>query len=341
MVFRTICYIFAAMNTLSQHIEYLLLSHNCVIVPQFGAFVALTSNAQRAENEDLFFPPRRIVRFNPDLVEDDGLLVGVVQAVHRCTLSDAKRQVQSMVLQLRSQLLADGQVDFGSIGIFTQDEDGHVDFSTCQAGVLTPLYYGLDAFTMPKLTTSQRRGKLADAHKSKTEGFNATDKSIVIRINRRSLRYVVAAAAAILICVLFSVPVSMKRESFVQEASVLTVKTQESAPSMPAVQQPKVEIQQPASVIEIPAAPATEVVTEAPAAPQYAIVLASDVSLTNAEHYVADLQQRGFKTAQIHFNGKKRRVVLTGYADETEAYNANAALHQKGQEFANSWVMKL
>jgi len=334
------------MNRLSQHIEFLLLTHNCVIVPQFGAFVALSSNAQHVDNEDLFFPPKRIVRFNPDITEDDGLLVGVVQAVKRCTLSEAKRQVQSMILELRQQLLADGQVDFGSIGIFTQDEDGKVSFSTCQAGIMSPEHYGLDAFTMPKLTTIERRGQLAESHKRDAEGF-VDNKHIVIRINRRSLRYVAAAAAVLLICVLFSTPMSLQREKLLQQAALIStdhkkpVKVEVSSTEQPAPQA-SVEVKENAAEQVVEAQEATqETAEQEPVAAQYAIVLASDVSQKNAERYIADLQQRGYETAQIHDNGKIRRVVLAGYADETEAYNANVALHKASKEFASSWVMKL
>ena len=336
MVIRNKSTNFAAMNRLSQHIEYLLLTHNCVIVPQFGAFVAHTSNAQHADGEDLFFPPKRIVRFNPDLTEDDGLLVGVVQAVQRTTLSDAKRQVQQMILELRQQLLSDGQVDFGSIGIFSQDEDGHVSFSTCQAGIISPEHYGLEAFTMSKLTATERFGKLADQHKQNAEGFVDTDKHIVIRISRRSLRYVAAAAAFIAICVLFSAPMSVHRERLLQQASLISTPQPTATVELKQHEAVQPETSQATSVSEEPqriAQPASE--------PQYAIVLASDVSLKNAERYIADLQSRGYANAQIHDNGKLRRVVLAGYADETEAYNANAALHKVSKEFASSWVMKL
>lgn len=331
------------MNSLSQHIEYLLLTHNCVIVPQFGAFVTHSSNAQRAESEELFFPPRRVVRFNPALTEDDGLLVDVVRAVHQCSISDAKRLIQAMVLQLRQQLLADGQTDFGTIGIFTQDEDGNMTFSACQAGITTPNYYGLDAFSMSKLTTLQRRDKLADKHKATSEGFADNDKHIVIRISRRTLRYVSTVAAVVLLCVLFAPPIHTHRQRMAQQASMLPpVESVKETPAEKTVITPKEATK--AAVVQAPAveqAVKAEAKVVKAATAKYAIVVASDVSLKNAERYVADLKLRGYENAEIFDNGKMLRVVLGGYADETEAYNRNASLHHEGKEFASSWVMKL
>lgn len=339
------------MNMLSRHIEYLLLTHNCVIVPQLGAFVAHEGNARRVESEELFFPPLRVVRFNPELTDDDGLLVGVLRAALHCSATEAKRQVQTMVLQLRQQLLADGQVDFGSIGIFTQDEDGNIGFSSCQAGVTTPTLYGLDAFRMPKLTTLERRDRLADEHKNSSEGFHDTDKHIVIRIPRRALRYAVAVAAVLLIGLFFTPPMQPQRERLVQQATLLFPSTEAPAPEAPAAESTAAKSTAPILVTpSTSAAEATEeeAVIEAPStevkpadAAQYAIVLASNVSRKNAERYVADLQLRGYENAAVHDSGKMLRVVLTGFHDETEAYNRNATLHHEGREFASSWVMKL
>ena len=331
-------------NDLSRHIEYLLLTHNCVIVPQFGAFVAHVSNAQRTEGEELFFPPHRVVRFNPELIEDDGLLVDVVRAVHRCTTVEAKRMIQGMVLQLRQQLLAEGQADFGSIGIFTQDEDGKMNFSACQAGATTPSLYGLDAFHMSKLTSLQRRKKLANKHRKAEEDITDSGNHIVIRISRRTLRYVTTAAAVIILCVLFAPPFQAHRERMAQQASVLSASKEvanEPVATMATAVIPTTKTDENAKAT-------SETMTEGPVAAAeieakdiYAIVVASNVSRKNAEHYVEELRHRGYENASIHDNGKMLRVVLSGYADETEAYNRNAALHHESKEFASSWVMKL
>ena len=191
------------MNALSHNIECLLLDHPCVVVPQFGAFVTLASPSVHVDHEALFFPPLRVVRFNPNVLEDDGLLVGSVRRELHCSESEAKHQVQSLVLRLRQKLLAEGQVDFGSIGIFQQDEDGHVTFSACQAGAITPTYFGLDAFVMHRLTDQQRHIKGRRKTLRHAEGADHESSHITIRISRRAVRTVALAAAAILLCVLF------------------------------------------------------------------------------------------------------------------------------------------
>lgn len=341
---------FVPMNNLSRHIEYLLLTHNCVVVPQFGAFVTRMNEASRTETENLFFPPKRVVRFNPDVLEDDGLLVGVLSALHQCPIGEAKRMAQAMVLDLRQQLLADGQVDFGSIGVFTQDEDGHVTFEPCEAGTVTPSLYGLDPFMMPKITVTQRQSTIKGKRRRAIAHRTADhDSHITIRISRRALRYTMLSAAAIVIAVLFAIPLDISKTGSAEQASIVPKTVVEQTAKAPA---PKVVTEKPVEAVAQPkvAEPKVaepQVVEPAEVKPQaepaqgYCIVLASNVSKKNADRYLSDLQARGYDKAAIHDNGKMLRVVIAGFTTEDDANKYNSELHHKSREFASTWIMKL
>lgn len=355
---------FAAMNILFDHIEHLLLNHPCVIVPQFGAFVTMECASTRAEGEEVFFPPLRIVRFNPDLVADDGLLVKSVRETYRLNEGEAKRKIQKAVLDLRQQLLADGQVDFGSIGLFSQDEDGHVSFAACQAGIVTPQFFGLDAFAMSKLSSRQRANTKLQVQRTLPE--EESDRhNITIRISRKLVRYVAATAAAIILGVLFSVPVN----EYTQQASVFPSETASkpaAAPVAPKQAKAKAKVAQPSSETRLSeSANSPSRISNSPSqventpsqvsnAPSqmvkkaeekklegYCVVLASNVSQRNADRYVADLQQRGYSNASVYDNGKMLRVVLTGFTDESQAATEKTRLNKLSKEFASAWVMQI
>ncbi len=318
------------MKELSLHIERLLLYHDCVVVPHFGAFVVRDSAASHSEQEDLFFPPSRLVRFNPDVVQDDNLLVGALRDERQCSIADAKRAVQAMVLDLRQQLLADSQVDFGSIGVFTQDEDGVLAFSSCQAGVTTPRYYGLDVFSMPRLTAQPAASHTTLQQTARIRHIRRHD-DITIRISRRTLRTVATAAAIIVLCVLFSTPFHVNEISE-QQASVLTITPKA---------EPKSE---PVAPIEAPVEEQTVEETlpiTAPATDNYCVVLASSVSRKNGEAFVSRLQAAGYASARIHDNGKMLRVIVDGMTSEAEATELAHEMHLLGGEYAQAWVMKL
>ena len=59
---------------IEKHIVKLLLSNDCVIVPDFGGFMAHHLDAYYDEGDKRFYPPRRMIGFNPQLMMNDSLL---------------------------------------------------------------------------------------------------------------------------------------------------------------------------------------------------------------------------------------------------------------------------
>ncbi|MFW5519352.1 MAG: SPOR domain-containing protein, partial [Segatella copri] len=59
MVFSEKIATFANVNELKRHIEILLLSNDCVIVPEFGGFMAHHVDARYDGRDNMFLPPLR------------------------------------------------------------------------------------------------------------------------------------------------------------------------------------------------------------------------------------------------------------------------------------------
>ena len=75
---------------------------------------------------------------------------------------------------------------------------------------------------------------------------------------------------------------------------------------------------------------------------KYTIVLASYVGRSNAESYIKQMSQRGFKEAEYIKKGKVSRIIYSGYATEQEAQTALSVLREKdSKDFAEAWVMAL
>lgn len=63
---------------LDKHIANLLYRHECVVVPNFGAFITEWQSAQVVAAENSFLPPRKLVLFNQLIKSNDGLLTNHV-----------------------------------------------------------------------------------------------------------------------------------------------------------------------------------------------------------------------------------------------------------------------
>ena len=58
---------------ISYHIFNLLQEHDCVIVPNFGAFVARNISAKISCDGSRIYPPNKEITFNKSLIKSDGL----------------------------------------------------------------------------------------------------------------------------------------------------------------------------------------------------------------------------------------------------------------------------
>lgn len=118
------------MNDLALHIEYLLLSHDCVIVPGLGAFLAHRNVACVDSDADVMMPPSRSLGFNADLTLNDGLLAGSIARRERISIDAANARVEAAVSSFLHQLSRSGCLSIGELGELSVAADsGALEFS--------------------------------------------------------------------------------------------------------------------------------------------------------------------------------------------------------------------
>ena len=83
--------------TISQHISDLLYRYECVIVPNFGAFITQTESARVHETTNAFYPPRKVVSFNEQLRKSDGLLVNHIATTEHSNYYAASSKVTEKI----------------------------------------------------------------------------------------------------------------------------------------------------------------------------------------------------------------------------------------------------
>lgn len=139
---------FAVMNELSRHIEILLLSNDCVIVPGFGGFVAHHKVAEYDMEEKTFYPPQRVLGFNSQLVLNDSLLVQSYAEAYDLSYPEALRKIENEVEEIKQQIEIEGEYKFRGIGTVSKTAEGYCDFGPCVAGLVSPGLYGFTSYIM-------------------------------------------------------------------------------------------------------------------------------------------------------------------------------------------------
>lgn len=136
---------------MQRHIEILLLDNDCVIVPDFGGFVAHHVSARYSEEDNVFLPPQRTLGFNPQLRINDSLLVQSYIAAYDLSYPEALRRIEGEVEELKDTLDTMGIYTMDDIGTLKVNDEGNYTFEPCEAGVLSPELYGLGAVNVLSL----------------------------------------------------------------------------------------------------------------------------------------------------------------------------------------------
>ena len=359
---RLLC-TFAVVIELQRHIEILLLDNDCVIVPDFGGFVAHHVAARYEAEDHLMLPPTRTLGFNPQLRINDSLLVQSYINALDISYPEALRRIESEVDEMKQELNEKGYFTLEDIGTLSINSDGNIQFDPCEAGILSPDFYGLSACEFPTLKDTREARMAGNALPATIEDVQVADPTLLefiddeekdedraIQIKMSWIRNAVAVAAAVVAFFLITTPIAnsdlgtrtmsnlqgnllsklMPKDTNMASAQPV-VKT--VAVSTPETEEAKQEV--------TPKKEDVKAVTkeQSNTDPVYCIVLASQVKLSNAEYYVEQLKKRGIKDAEVFIHHNIVRVVCGTYKTESEAYRHLNKLNND-DEFAEAWVYK-
>lgn len=335
------------MIELDRHIEILLLSNDCVIVPGLGGFMAHHVEARYDADDQIFLPPLRTLGFNPQLTMNDSLLVQSYIEAYDISYPEALRRIENEVEELKQHIDAAGYYEMNDIGTLSLNEEGRYLFTPCEAGILTPDLYGLSSFEMKGIAQAVSAAEAEDETEEtatpvlvETAEEDDDDRAFVIKMSW--IRNTVAVAAAVLAFFLMTTPVSNSDSSMV-DMSQLNNPLLTPKPHKPAKTDTTIKI-----VPDTTATPNAIAEVEKGAAvaqPEadmsgYCIVLASYVTKKNAQAFVDDLHKRGFHEAEVFIRNNVTRVVCGHFKTQGAAYNRlNTVRDNKG--FEEAWVLKL
>lgn len=360
------------MIELERHIEALLLNNDCVIVPSFGGFMAHHVHAHYEEDGHRFYPPLRTIGFNPQLTINDSLLAQSYVDVYDISYPEALRRIEQEVAEMRQYLANEGQFELSDIGTIYYNHEGTYTFSPCEAGILTPDLYGLSSLEITPLSTASAAIRHAEPpiHAGYTplehgtsdiqEGDNEADrpslsltdassreeetgKTIKVRISLiRNL-----AAACLVTLAFFWFPSSL--ETHESSARLFgNVDTNLLYRIMPKDVTTGPEKVMPAALEKVKPADTLQETKEVKVAEQatakqeyfYAIVLASKITIKNANDFVRQLHQDGHQAAKVYTRNNSTKVIYGQYETEQAAYNALNNLHEQ-KEFTDGWITKV
>ena len=214
------------MISMIEHIEYLMLSNDCVVVPGFGAFIAQYTSSHNCAQNSTFTSPKRSISFNASINHNDGLLANSIAKKALIPYAEALKQIEKSTTICRQALSDGSEVPFGRLGFFISNAEGHIEFIPFHHELANDDFFGLQSFSFP--TLAERNAQVATE-----ETVSETYSEPEINIGRRNWfshkAVQIAASIVMLVCLTFALSTPIIVDKPTHQLATLNVPT----PTMP------------------------------------------------------------------------------------------------------------
>jgi nucleoid DNA-binding protein len=116
------------MESFAEIVSRLLLRHNCVIIPDFGGFVARISPSEIDEIRGVIYPPKKSILFNQQLILSDGLLTSEYALTNELTFTESQEKIKQIVSIWKEELNKGEAISIEKVGTLQMSENGSLQF---------------------------------------------------------------------------------------------------------------------------------------------------------------------------------------------------------------------
>ena len=269
---------------IEKHISDLLYRYQCVTVPGFGAFLTETVSAHVTGSASSFFPPKKVVSFNANVKNNDGLLANHVALQEKMSYELAVIKIGDVVNEWTYLLQNRNRVVLKNIGEISVNNEMNWVFEPANTVNYLTDSFGLSSFVSPEITR--------EVLKQEVEALE--EKAPIIFTPERKKDYSYLKYAAIFVVMLGAGGFGYKTY-YDQQIETKTLAVQKNVQEK--VQQ---QIQQATFVINAPVE-AVELSVAAPVEEKmpYHLVAGAYRSEENANKAIAELKAAGFENAKM------------------------------------------
>ena len=179
---------------LETYISDLLYRYECVVIPDFGAFLTQRESAKVHESTNAFYPPKKVLSFNEQIQKNDGLLVSYVADAEKIPFENALSKIQKRIKSLKSYLIQGETLTFENIGDIFLNSEGKIQFEpSYHLNYLTDSF-GLSQFVSPEVTREVYKEEVEELEKTVPLTFTPEKRKA-----RPYLRYAAVALIALTI----------------------------------------------------------------------------------------------------------------------------------------------
>ncbi|WP_452597095.1 HU domain-containing protein [Pontimicrobium sp. MEBiC01747] len=305
---------------LETYISDLLYRYECVIVPNFGAFLSQHVSATVHESTNAFYPPKKRLSFNEQIQTNDGLLTRYIADTEKIPFETASTKIAKQVNSLKLYLNEGKTLKLENIGELNLNSEGKIQFyPSYHLNYLTEAF-GLSQFVSPPV--------MRETYKAEVEVIEEETPLIITPEKRKSKSYFKYAAVAVIALTLGGLVFS--------NHYINSIETHNELAQEEANEQLETKIQEATFAISTPLPAATLNVNKQSG--NYHIVAGAFRVEENCDKKVAQLIEQGFKARKIGMNKYGlHQVAYSSHSDRIEALNALNAIRNSSNR--DAWLL--
>lgn len=285
---------------LDQYISDLLYRYECVILPEFGAFLTQYQSAQVHETTHAFYPPKKKLSFNSQLTTNDGLLANYIATAEMIPHEAANAKIATYVRQLWDTLHNGGTQELSKVGSLSLSADNNLQFEPSYHLNYLTNSFGLASFTAPAVAREVYKEQVVALEEKAPIAFTPE------RRNRGWLKYAAIALIGLSIA-------GTGGFTYVKDVEAHNMASQEEAKELL-----DTKIQEATFVIDNPLPAITLELTQPKG--KYHVVAGAFRMEENAQKRVSQLKAKGYNARQIGANKfGLHQVVYGSFTDSQEA----------------------
>ncbi|MEL1245983.1 SPOR domain-containing protein [Flavobacterium sp. DGU11] len=298
---------------IEKHISALLYRYQCVTVPGFGAFLTEIRTAQLDTAANTFYPPKKLISFNANLKNNDGLLANHIALQEKISYTQAVANIEQVVDTWLSRLSQRETLGLKNLGEMSCNLEGSLVFAPD-----TPINYFTDAFGLTAVVSPAVK---REVYKQQAEAIEELAPVIFTPERKKDYSYLKYAAVFVLMASVGGAGFKMYRDNEVATQTLL-VENAVQEKVQQKIQQATFFIENPMPAVKLPVKEEYKVLP-------YHVVAGAFKSEANAQKAVQQLIEKGFKARMIEKNKFGLYPVVYGsFATYAEAHENMNEIHR-------------
>lgn len=291
------------------YIKELLYRYNCVVMPEFGAFLAHSASARLDTVTNTIHPPKKVISFNAQLQKNDGLLVSHISKAKNLAYEAILEEVNTTSNKWKQTLEQGNTIELFGIGILSLNTEGKIQFKPEEKINYLTSSFGLASFSAKPVLREQL--------KEAVEELEERIPFIITPEQRKESSFRPFLKYAAIGLVLLSLGVSGYQLYTQNQKKQILV-------SQDATEQVSRHIQEAtffdSTPLELPSLPITITKKEVLTGPLHHVVAGAFRVKENADKKVAQLKEQGYTARYIGVNAYGlHQVSYASYADNKKA----------------------